>query len=205
MQSIAICPSPLGGRGAFAVERIPAGTSLGEYSGIRLSEAEYEEVFGRITRQWEATPERIEWCKRRDAYERAVLERDLALSATAPSLPGLTRTEAVLLRRAAIESGAAERPLPPAPGPCPPPPYPCGRSGCYIVMVHIDGGDRLIVDAEDEAVSSWHRFINHDNHPNCAFKSRSLEIVTVKEIERGAELTIDYSAEYWKGMWFLKK
>lgn len=68
-------------------------------------------------------------------------------------------------------------------------------TGDYVVRVH----DDLFIDAEDAAVSSWCRFINHDAEPNLALKvlPKGLDgkprvwFVCQRPVEIGEELCFD--------------
>jgi len=74
-------------------------------------------------------------------------------------------------------------------------------TGRYIYRIEED----LYIDAEDPAVASWARFINHSREPNLIGKSLAKSytgkprvwFVARRAIEPGDELTWDYGDDYW--------
>jgi hypothetical protein len=75
-------------------------------------------------------------------------------------------------------------------------------NGDYVLRIH----DDLYVDAEDPAVSSWCRFINHDARPNLAMKvlpkgiggAPRVWFVAMRDVAEGEELSYDYGPEFWR-------
>ena len=74
-------------------------------------------------------------------------------------------------------------------------------SGDYVFKV----SEGVYMDAEDPAVSSWYRFINHSDDPNLAVKvlpkgiggKPRIWFVALRDVTAGEELCFDYGETYW--------
>ncbi len=77
-------------------------------------------------------------------------------------------------------------------------------TGDYLFQVASDPD--LFVDGEDEDVSSFGRFVNHDSEPNCIVKTLPFSVtgeprcwfVSKRDIAVGEEITISYGPDYWR-------
>ena len=83
-----------------------------------------------------------------------------------------------------------------------------GTTGAYVVKVGSCplSGHVIFVDAEDPAIASWTRFLNHSaKQPNLSMSSTVqpdgtpiVRFVVEREIRPGDELLFDYGGAYWE-------
>lgn len=88
--------------------------------------------------------------------------------------------------------------------------YICNGEGCYIVEAQTSRG-WMCFDAT-RRFNSWGRLLNHASHPNCKlFKPLMvrgkwrLGIVTIRDVEKGEELTYNYGCQPGGIDWLYKR
>lgn len=61
-----------------------------------------------------------------------------------------------------------------------------------------ENGDHVIWTEDEQAilVTNELRYINHDRNPNAEVDDKTLEVVALRRIEAGEEITIDYGDEW---------
>ena len=80
-------------------------------------------------------------------------------------------------------------------------------TGTYLYAVVVPNGPSIFIDAEDEYVSFWTRFVNHASLPAANINPKSIHeswngepriwFVANRDIEAEEELCFDYGDDYW--------
>ena len=63
------------------------------------------------------------------------------------------------------------------------------ENGTYVLWVEFDDGEVVGIDGQNEL-----RYLNHSRTPNACFAG--VELFALREIPRGAEITIDYGEDW---------